>query len=630
MSPRNRQPRLAAKLVLLMIAALLLGGVLPALSASLASQPPPPEMEAISDAAILPRLVLVADPNPAPEPRIVLAPQELDGVERVQTANFQVQYLGGWPTAAHDAFEYALDLWGDWISSPVTIHINASWEPLRTGVLGGAGPVNIYSNFPHKPLMDTWYFSALANKLSGTDLSPGVAEIDASFNSSFPSWYFGLSVPPGVGQYDFVSVVLHEIAHGLGFAGSMGFGQEDGCASGTGCWGYSGDPVIYDRFTENAAGQPLLSFPSNTPQLGFQLTSTSNNIFFDSPRALAANGGRVQLVNLINGQWQGGSSYSHLGENFNPTPNRLMTYSLSAGDVIHDPGPVARAMLNDMGWAVDDPTPTPTHTPTVTRTPTPRYTPMPTNTPSVWRHLPVIEYRFDRPYSISGSVRYNGSPISGITLNLQKETADHVESLVASTTTDSSGSYRFNNPPALATGESYFVRFQNNRSILQENFLWRWETPRTWSGVRGPVTYAPFDIADITLLSPQDGVALNFPATFTWQPRQEVTSDNYEFDIYDEDPWTNPLFYSQPLGYVGEYILNSLPVDNYNDHPLPFVPGDPYVWEVWVYSPDGGYGVSLRYRQITFGPARQAVTLSAIDIQRLVEQSRRQRMDLRR
>ncbi len=222
---------------------------------------------------------------------------------------------------------------------------------------------------------------------------------------------------------------------------------------------------------------------------------------------------------------------------------------------------------------------------------------------------------------------YNGSPISGITLTLQKEDGEHVLTQVASTTTDSSGSYRFNNPQALANGESYYVQFQNNS--LNENYLWAWNTPRTWSGVRGAVINAPFDIADVTLLSPQDAAAVNFPATFTWQPRPAVISDNYEFNVYDLADF-NPWFASPPLTYVGQYTLNSLPVDNINNIPAPFVSGAPYFWEVWIYGPDGGYGVSLDYRQVTFGPARQALDLSAIDIQRLVEQSRRQRMDLRR
>ena len=47
-------------------------------------------------------------------------------------------------------------------------------------------------------------------------------------------------------QYDFVTVVVHEIAHGLGFAGSMNV------SSGMGQYGYSGQPTAFDHFAENA------------------------------------------------------------------------------------------------------------------------------------------------------------------------------------------------------------------------------------------------------------------------------------------------------------------------------------------------------------------------------------------
>ena len=39
--------------------------------------------------------------------------------------------------------------------------------------------------------------------------------------SSSEDWYFGLDGRPGEDQFDFVSVVLHEIGHGLGFYDSF-------------------------------------------------------------------------------------------------------------------------------------------------------------------------------------------------------------------------------------------------------------------------------------------------------------------------------------------------------------------------------------------------------------------------
>lgn len=53
--------------------------------------------------------------------------------------------------------------------------------------------------------------------------------------------------------------------------------------------------------------------------------------------------------------WKPGSSYTHLDESFNDTPHALMTYSLSRGEVLHHPGSIALAMLQDTGWTVNNP-----------------------------------------------------------------------------------------------------------------------------------------------------------------------------------------------------------------------------------------------------------------------------------
>ncbi len=295
--------------------------------------------------------------NPPPQEFLLHAPQ---------TANITVNYNGVWDAEAQNAFEYAVSIWETQITSSVPIIVEAEWEDLgnNSGILGGARAATLHSDFPNAPLSNTLYPVALANKISGTDLYAGV-DILAVFNSAFPNWYFGTDGNPG-GSIDFASVVLHEIGHGLGFFGLMRYGSDCG-GSNLGCWApqQSNIPGIYDRFAENEAGTPLLSFPNYSPELGEQLTS--NVVYFDGPNANAANGNtRVPLVTTIFGNWQPGSSYSHLAESFNGTANALMTYSLGAFEANHNPGPVMLGMFADMGWAISAPIPTSTPTPTVT------------------------------------------------------------------------------------------------------------------------------------------------------------------------------------------------------------------------------------------------------------------------
>ncbi|GAB4499934.1 MAG: hypothetical protein OHK0052_15630 [Anaerolineales bacterium] len=330
----------------------------------------------------LARLTIYAGPKVENPPVNLPSPQVL--ARAPKTATITVNYVGTWDAQAQAAFQYAVDIWETQITSSVPIVVNASWEPLPTGVLGGAGAWSLRANFDGAPYSDTWYPVALANKLAGADLEPGEPDIDSAFNSSFSAWHFGTGTTPPSGEYDFASVVLHEIGHGLGFFGSMQVSGDYGR------WGYGTSyPAIYDRFTLNGSGQALLSFPNTSTQLKAQLTS--GNIYFSGPQTDPANGGTSAKL-FAPSSWMQGSSYSHLDEIFNGTANALMTYSLNPQEVQHNPGPVMLAMFGDMGWtAVGGATATPSPTPTITLTSRPTKTPGPSPTPDSFVYLPSIQ-----------------------------------------------------------------------------------------------------------------------------------------------------------------------------------------------------------------------------------------------
>ncbi|MFC4932172.1 PA domain-containing protein [Massilia sp. GCM10023247] len=129
-----------------------------------------------------------------------------------------------------NAFQYAANIWGATLTSNVPIRIGASFVPLscteNSAVLGSAGANEIWSDFTNAPRPNTWYPSALASKLAGTDVAtPGEPHIIARFNSRlglFPNclpgsgFYLGLDNNAGP-AIDLVTVLLHEMAHGLGF-----------------------------------------------------------------------------------------------------------------------------------------------------------------------------------------------------------------------------------------------------------------------------------------------------------------------------------------------------------------------------------------------------------------------------
>ncbi len=319
--------------------------------------PSAPAMTAMGESMANPKppVILIADPNinlnrvPPPRQFQLRAPK---------TATININFLPAgspdalwgdvtiaWPAAASAALTYAAGIWESLLNSTVPITINAGWvNNLGSGVLGHSGSVNINRDFSGAPTAGTWYPATLANALAGSDLNPSNPDIYMGFSSTF-SWYTGTDGNTPITDYDLVSVVLHEICHGLGFAGSMTV------SAGQGSWGNgTGYPISYDRFTEDNAGVSLLNtttYPNPSVALGNALTSGS--IFFDGTAANAANGGsRVPLY--VPGTWQPGSSYSHLSETYNGTANSLMTYSLGFGESEHSPGPITEGLLSDVGW----------------------------------------------------------------------------------------------------------------------------------------------------------------------------------------------------------------------------------------------------------------------------------------
>jgi hypothetical protein len=307
-------------------------------------------------------VILVDDPNPANRSLRIPPPAEfqentLDPL--IPTATFAITYTPAgsadpwlavcetFPDEAKAAFNAAGSIWASLLSSSVPVAITACWSNLgAVSTLGYSGGGVSYRNFPNAPRANTWYGSSLANSLAGSDLDASKPDMYITYNSNF-SWYYGTdgNTPPG--QHDLMSVVLHEIAHGLNFSGTMSY------SGGQGSWGAgSGYPNIYDTFVYDGTGNQLINtgvYPNPSLALGSALTS--GDLYFHGSNAMAANGG-AQVKMYAPPIWSSGSSYSHLDySTFGGTVNALMVYAISAGVSIHDPGPVTKGLLKDLGWS---------------------------------------------------------------------------------------------------------------------------------------------------------------------------------------------------------------------------------------------------------------------------------------
>jgi hypothetical protein len=127
-----------------------------------------------------------------------------------------------------NAFSFAANIWGSTLTSAVDIIINAQFSALSctatSATLGSAGATNIFRDFTGAPKAGTWYSQALANKIVGAPLNGTNADINANFNVNLGNpgcltgtfWYFGFDNNHGA-NIDFVTVLLHEMGHGIGF-----------------------------------------------------------------------------------------------------------------------------------------------------------------------------------------------------------------------------------------------------------------------------------------------------------------------------------------------------------------------------------------------------------------------------
>lgn len=145
-----------------------------------------------------------------------------------------VQPIGGNPGTTRgqqrlNVFEKAAERWRSVLDTNVDIRVRASFAPLQCtatrSVLGQASTA-WESNFQGAPEQNLWYPAALANKFAGRDLSPSQDDMFIQFNAAVDgpeclgesSWYYGYDGNEG-DDSELYSVVLHEIAHGLGMSG---------------------------------------------------------------------------------------------------------------------------------------------------------------------------------------------------------------------------------------------------------------------------------------------------------------------------------------------------------------------------------------------------------------------------
>jgi len=263
-------------------------------------------------------------------------------------ANFEVEYID-FSDTAKQAFQYAVDIWSALVNSPVPIRIEANWKSLGSNVLGNCAPSVFYlGGYLWAPVSDEYYSVALAEKIYGHEINDTLEpDLVANFSSG-ADWYYGTDGNCPGDRYDLVSTVLHEIAHGLGFIGTMGMDEDS-----LGFWGFAnGKTITFDHWIENGSGERMMNtsiFENPSAELLDEFTS--DNLYYNSLIAVLNNAGQRPKL-YAPSEFNDGSSIYHLNDaTYLPASgNSLMTHSASLGEAVHHPGPIVMGMFADWGW----------------------------------------------------------------------------------------------------------------------------------------------------------------------------------------------------------------------------------------------------------------------------------------
>jgi len=225
------------------------------------------------------------------------------------------------------ATEFALELWSYQLGGTVIVDIGVNFIPLGQGVLG-------MSYFPPSYLdteTHTWFPSALWNQMVGYDAFETEGDINIVMNSDY-KFYFGLD--GATTQIDYVTIMIHEATHGLGFFST--------CAPDGFFWGEY--PGIFDRQLFQGLTGPCITDISESERAALIISS---NLYAGAPGSHllnANNGVRVKMYAPY--YYSSGSSTHHWDSNVSfPT---FMKYAYASP--LHTFNDRKMGVFMDMGW----------------------------------------------------------------------------------------------------------------------------------------------------------------------------------------------------------------------------------------------------------------------------------------
>ncbi len=228
----------------------------------------------------------------------------------------QTRYWWGvqrWTPEAELGLEWAAYNLADEVvpAQPVTLTITATAQKVEKGLASASSPLtaNTAGFFPTVVQSRIQTGSPSVTK-DGKPVPDG--NVTVNFNNSW-----GYEGVVGEGQYDYESVMMHELMHAYGFLSDVRSAGKNGGANET--WS------TFDKFITNISGAPAIDPTTYAWKEAFNpnLTGGNGGLYFYGTNEAGAFGGKpVPLYTPA--EWDAGSSVTHLNDAYfdnNTNPN---------------------------------------------------------------------------------------------------------------------------------------------------------------------------------------------------------------------------------------------------------------------------------------------------------------------